>query len=390
MTEPDRERRVVGLDAHPDVFTAAVLAGSDAANARVVTVSNSLPIARLEEWFKQHTRPSDQVVLEASGNSFHIAQRLAAIQRNTQVLESRRVGQVGKAYCAHDKGDAIKIAKVWFSGLAHVVWQPDDTTRLRRDILHRYLRAVRDDTRCRNRLRSFLSDHGIRLDAGTRLTLPGAQTDILGMPRWNPEQRELLQGLLDDINHAHARRGDLHRIMTRQVVSDPNLRRLVRLFGIREILAFAIGAIIGDVRRFRTPKQLVAYIGLNPRVMESGTSSANGPIAHNGRKDLRALLIEAAQSLLEHKNPLFAWGYRMKMRKGRNLAVVALARKLVVAIWYLLQGMFTPLLEIDQTLRIKIRKLAVALGLPTLKQMGFPTSKAFQDHFMNQLLKSTS
>src|SRR5690606_31367790 len=119
-------------------------------------------------------------------------------------------------------------------------------------------------------------------------------------------------------------------------------------------------------------------------------SSSNGPIAHHGRKDLRALLIEAAQSLLDHKNPLFAWGYRMKMRKGRNVAVVALARKLVVAIWYLLQGMFTPLMEIDQTLRVKIRKLAVALGLPTLKKMGFPTSKAFQDHLMNQLLTSTS
>jgi len=48
------------------------------------------------------------------------------------------------------------------------------------------------------------------------------------------------------------------------------------------------------VHRFRTPKQLVAYIGLNPRVLESGNSAANGPIAHYGRKDLRALLIQAA------------------------------------------------------------------------------------------------
>jgi len=53
-----------------------------------------------------------------------LQRRLAAMGRNAQVLESRRVGQVSKAYCAHDKGDAIKIARVWLSGLAHIVWTP--------------------------------------------------------------------------------------------------------------------------------------------------------------------------------------------------------------------------------------------------------------------------
>lgn len=390
MSCTQRERRTIGLDAHPDVFTAAILAGSEAPRARIVAVSASLPLSQLEAWFTQHTQPEDQIALEASGNSFDIQRRLAAIGRHAQVLESRRAGQITTAYCAHDKGDAVKIARIWLSGLAHVVWTPDETTQLRRDILHRYRRAVTDDTRCRNRVRSFLSDRSVRLPTGTRLTRPYAQADILQLPRWKPEQRELLQGLFDDMNHAHARRVELRRIMACQVVNDPVLRTLLRLFGVNVTLAFTLGAIIGDSRRFRTPKQLVAYIGLNPRVAESGTSAANGPLSHHGRKDLRAMLIEAAHALLKYDNPLRAWGLRLKIRKGHNVAVAAVARKLTVAVWYLLHGMFTPLLEIDTTLRIKIRKLAAALGLSTVRRMGYATSNAFQERMRNQLLTSTA
>jgi transposase len=390
MSCTQRERRAVGLDAHPDVFTAAILAGSEAPTARIVTVSASLPLTQLEAWFTQHTRPEDQIALEASGNSFDIQRRLAAIGRNAQVLESRRAGQITKAYCAHDKGDAIKIARIWLSGLAHVVWTPDETTQLRRDILHRYRRAVTDDTRCRNRVRSFLSDRSIRLPAGTRLTRPYAHADILQHPRWKPEQRELLQGLFEDMNHAHARRVELRRTIARQVANDPTLRILLRLFGVREILAFSIGAIIGDIRRFRTAKQLVAYIGLNPRVAESGTSESNGPLSHHGRKDLRSLLIEAAHALLKYDNPLYRWGVRLKIRKGHNVAVAAVARKLTVAIWYLLSGMFTPLQEINATLRGKILKLSALLGRPTIRQMGYVSPKDFQEQLSHQLLTSTA
>jgi transposase len=390
MTGSEAERRTVGLDAHPDVFTAAILAGADAGTARPVRVSPSLPLPQLEGWMQRHTQPTDQIVLEASGNSFDLQRRLLAVGRNAQVLDSRRVGQVSKAYCAHDKGDAIKIARVWLSGLAHVVWTPDDTTQLRRDILQRYTRAVRDAARCSNRVKSYLSDHSVRLPKGTRLTLASVQTRLVEHTRWSSVQRDLLRGLLEDLNYAHSRRTALRRTITREVLTDPLLRSLVRLFGVREILAFAVGALVGDVHRFQSPKQLVAYIGLNPRVVESGASAANGPLAHHGRKDLRALLIQAAHALLRHQNPLYRWGRHLAIRKGTNLAVVAVARKLTVAIWYLLHGRFSPLLEVDQTLRIKIRKLAVILGLPAIRELGFETSGGFQEHLTKQLLTSTA
>src|SRR5437867_4942365 len=95
MTEPDSTKieRVIGLDAHPDSFTAAVLKGQTPAQALVEKVFNQVPMSQLQSWAAKHTTAQDLLVLEASGNSFHVARTLAAIQRPALVLES---GQLGK------------------------------------------------------------------------------------------------------------------------------------------------------------------------------------------------------------------------------------------------------------------------------------------------------
>ena len=98
------------------------------------------------------------------------------------------------------------------------------------------------------------------------------------------------------------------------------------------MVAFALGALIGDIHRFKGPGSLVKYIGLNPAFDDSGKGKWQGGIGGHGRKDLRCLLIESAHSIMRSKDPLAKWGKRLWARKGsRNLAVAAVARKLTVA-----------------------------------------------------------
>ncbi len=61
-------------------------------------------------------------MLEASGNAFAVAQRLRGVGYNAQILDSH---QAGKVYCANDRVDAVKISRIYLSGLSAVVWQPD-------------------------------------------------------------------------------------------------------------------------------------------------------------------------------------------------------------------------------------------------------------------------
>lgn len=383
--------RVIGLDLHPDVFSAAALVGRDAATAHVEQSWDRRSTAELETWARTLS-PGDLVVIEASGNTFTGVDRLRAAGVQAVVLESQRAGQIRKSYCANDRLDAVKLARIYLSGLAQVVWQPDARTRERRDVLHGHRKAVVSATRARNRLKSFLSDHHVRLKKGVRLTQTSGGETVRASAAWTPLQTLLLDEMLAELQTAEARRRRLVAAMAQEVAADPPLLRLMRLLGVRHIIAFAIAAVVGDITRFANPKKLVAYLGLAPNVGVSGnTIRARGDLVAFGRGDLRALLIQSAQNALRHKSsPLHAWGWKLCLRKSsKNVAVAAVARKLTVSIWYLMRGLFTALTEIDTSLRVKLGKLATALGVKTIRHLGYESKTAFIEEKVGWLLKPT-
>jgi transposase len=371
--------RVIGLDLHPEVFSAAALSGREAATAQVVQNWDRWATQDLERWART-LLAGDVVVLEATGNAFTAAEQLRACGVASVVLETQRAGQIRTSYCTNDRTDAVKLARIYVSGLAKIVWQPDERTRERREVLHRYLRSVCDAARARHRLKSFLSDHAARLPKGTRLTQQSGRTTVLGCAQWSACQQMLLEQMIDELSGAEQRRRALSACMAQEVAHDPALLRLLRLLGVRHIIAFAVGAVVGDVARFANPKKLVAYLGLTPRVETSG-DGGRGPEAlpKYGRGDLRALLIQAAHVALRCANhPLHAWAWKLCLRKShKNVAVAAVARKLTVSIWYCLRGLMPALIEVGPSLEQKIGRIATVLGRKTITLLGFESTSAF-------------
>jgi transposase len=372
--------RVIGLDCHPDTFTAALLRGPTPAAAVTEKIFNQVPLAQLSSWAKKHTAAEDQFVLEASGNSFQVVRILAAIERKALVLESCQMGKLKEAHANNDKISAVRIGKAYLAGTAKVVWVPDAKTQERRDWFHAHRKAVKRTTQLRNRLLSYLSDSGVRLKKGTPLAKGKlAEEQLRAMQNWPPRQWQVIEGLLMELRHAEEQRAHWRSLIAQEVLADPQLLSIVRLCGVREMVAFALGAIIGDIHRFAEPKKLVKYIGLNPAFDDSGEGQWRGGIAGHGRKDLRSLLVEGAQAILRcSKNPLAQWGKKLLRRKGSiNLVVGAIARKLAVAVWYLMMGRWTPLEEIDERLAIKVSKMITSVGANGLKKLG-KTRKAFR------------
>ena len=390
MTEETQVRRVIGLDAHPYLFTVAALEGSGALQAEVKWIVDRQPLERLEAVLRKRATPGDVVVLEASGNTFSVAERIARLGLQVHVLESRSVGQVGKTYCATDKEDAVKIARVYLSGLAHRVWTPDAKAAQRRELFFAHRNAVCDASRARNRLWAWFNEHGVRRPKGLMLSKPGAKAHVLRMKDWSETQKLILEGMLEDLQQAEARRVRFRALIAEQVASDPDVLKLVRLLGVRHLIAFALAAFIGPIERFANPKKLVAYFGLNPSVNQSGNSGGTGRLSHCGRSDVRSLLIQGAQSILRYgQGATHRWAVALKMRKGATVAVAALARKLVVAVWYLLRGLFTPLSEIPDNLRTKIHKIATEIGSRRIRKLGFKDSLTFEEEKIGVLLKTT-
>ncbi len=385
--ESKHVERVIGLDAHPDSFTAAVLRGSTPATALVEKVFNKVPMAQLSNWAQKHTTLQDLVVLEASGNSFQVVRTLAAAGRPAKVLESCQMGKLKEAHANNDKLSAVRIGKAYLAGTAKEVWVPDPKTQEWRDWFHAYTKATKRTTQMQARLRSYLSDKGVRLQPGTRLTQAAQMAPHLRQAReWSARQWQVIEILLAELQHADHQRRHWRRLIAQEVLAEPELLSLVRLCGVREVVAFALGAFIGDIQRFAHPKQLVKFVGLNPAFDDSGDSEWSGGIGGHGHKLLRSLLIEGAQAILRTgKTPLARWGKKLLATKGSlNLAVAAIARKLTVAVWYLMMGRWTPLEEIDQRLGVKVGKMISSVGPQGLQALG-QTRKAYREQIYQRL-----
>jgi transposase len=254
-------------------------------------------------------------------------------------------------------------------------------------LFHAHRKAVKRSTQMRNRILSYLSDNGVRLKKGTKLVSEPkeAEQQLRQAKDWSFGQWQLLEGLLMDLRHAEEQRKHWRSLIAHQVVSDPLLLSIVRLCGVRDLVAFALGAIIGDIQRFAAPGKLVKYVGFDPAFDDSGNEQWRGGIGGHGRKDLRSLLVESAQAIMRSTHPLAQWGKKLLARKGSlKLAVAAIGRKLTVAIWYLMMGRWTPLEEIDERVALKVGKIISQVGAGNLKKLG-RTRKQFREQIYDSL-----
>lgn len=376
---PPSKGRIVGLDCHPDTFTAAVFRGTTPHDARKLDCRADIPLQKLLDWAAKEFTRDDIFLMEAGSNSFEIHRRLLALGLRAVVMESCHVGKHAKTYADNDKMAAARIALVYLAGNAPCVWVPDALTCQRRELLHAHQKTVGDHTAASNSLKSYLNQFAIRL--GNRNIADQKTRDwIFKQREWTTLQQELLTDALADLDNQAERRQRLTRMIGREVCAEPLMLRCMKLLGIGTINAFALLAVIGDVRRFDRPEKLVAYIGINPGQRQSGRGKdIRLGVGRRGRGDMRRLLIQGAHAVLRtgKNTPLGKWGWKLFARKGnRNIAVAAVARKLLVQVWHLLSGNPPVALEPDKSFAIKLQKLCVTLGKNMREQLQLPSKLA--------------
>lgn len=153
-----------------------------------------------------------------------------------------------------------------------------------------------------------------------------------------------------------------------QVLASDDALRLLTLPGMNAVSAAALVAAIGDIARFPSPRHLVAYLGLNPKVRQSGSESAkHGRISKQGSGEARHALVEAAWHAARSTGPLRAFWQRVAARRGANVATVAVARKLVVIAWHMLSKGEDYAFARPSLTREKIRRLELQIGAESRK-----------------------
>jgi transposase len=323
--------RSIALDVHRDFCEVAIAEGGHVrAAGRIATTPQAI------ELFAQSLAAGDQVALEATGNALAIARIIEPYVARVVLANPKAVKGMTHAGAKTDKIDARALATLLAGGFLPEVWTADEQTRVLRRRIARRAQLVKHRTREKNQVHAIL----IR-----NLKPRPPTTDLFGVEgrRWlaaqrlPADEREMVDACLRQIDFLDREIAEVDRELAALALGSVEIRRLITLPGVSFVTAAALMAAIGDVTRFATARHLVSYLGLDPRVRQSGSEHArHGRISKQGPGEARHLLVEAAWHAARTTGPLRAFAERIASKRGVQVAIVAVARKLVVIAWHML------------------------------------------------------
>lgn len=351
----DSRKRYIGLDVHKHYLIAL---GVDD-DLHVVLPVRRVELSHLESWMKTLTK-QDEVVLEMTTNTWQLYDELCEYAGSVLVVHPPHVALITRSQVMNDKIAASILARLLAKGLLVGVWVPPQDIRELRGLVAQRKKMTGLATQAKNRLQAVLQRHHLLPPEGNPFG-EGQKNWWLALPlgaleKMNVESDlETLQFAENQLRHLTSRVAQIGN-QTEEVT------RLLQLPGFGVVTAVTVWAAIGDIHRFADAQHLVGYAGLGTKVHDSGQTSRSGRITKAGRRDLRVVLTEAAQVAANSHPHWKAELARLQPRLGRNKAIVAIARKLLVAAWYILAQHKTDRFAQPEAIAQKFLKFAYQLG----------------------------
>jgi transposase len=353
--------RAIGLDLHRDFCEVAICEDGVVRSAgRVEMAPEGL------EALAASLEATDRVAMEVSGGAWEVARIVEPHVERVVVVSPDDTG-IAQARTKTDRLDARKLASLLWRGELEAVWMPDERARVLRRRLARREQLVRTRTRVKNEVHAVLM---------RRLKGKPPCSDLFGVKgrRWlrrlslPPEEAETVQAALRHIAFLDREIEQVERQVAKQMLTRPEAKRLMTVPGVNLICAATFLAAVGDIARFHNSRKLVAYLGLDPRVRQSGEQPArSGSISKRGSVSARWALVEATWSVVNQPGPLRAFYLRVRARRGHGKAIVAAARKLAVLFWCMLSRGQDYAHQQPSLTAKKLRRLELAAGAPVRK-----------------------
>ena len=212
------------------------------------------------------------------------------------------------------------------------IWVPSPENRDLRQLLWHRHRMVPMRTRMMNQLQALAMNEGQRRKKKLWSEQGRAQLERLPLAPWACRRRKDLLELLDRMNPTIE---DLTRAIEREARRRSEAARLMTHPGVGPITALAFVLIIGTPQRFGCGKQIGSYVGLIPAEDSSAGHQRLGRITKQGSTLLRFLLVEAAQAAVRGDADWRQRYLHLAMRRQRNIAKVAMARRLGVRLYWM-------------------------------------------------------
>jgi transposase len=298
------------------------------------TVSNdSVGIKQLQQRLEPYKNRS-RVTMESTGNLWLVM--YDALERqglNMSLANPLKTRAIAEAKIKHDKLDAAILADLAGADLIAKCYVPDKNTRMVRDLIRHRIDLVQKRTYHKNKTHSILDKYCIRYD-GVLFSERGMQW--LKSQQLDSVDTHLIDSHLQQIELADKLIQQAEKEIAKTAVHDKRVDLLLGFCGIDYYGAMLLLCEIGDISRFSNPKKLASWVGLAPSLYQSGNTTYTGSITRHGNSRIRWYLAEAAQTAARYDPKLRPFYERIKKRKGHQKAIVAVSRKMLVSIYWVL------------------------------------------------------
>jgi transposase len=321
----------VGIDVHRKRSQVAVVTEDGKVQLNKNTVNGTEPLLRLIGDLPAGT----PVAFEAAFGWGWLLRLLEDYGFDPHLVHPLQCKAIASARLKNDKVDAATLAQLLRADLLPEAWIAPAEVRQLRALLRHRAGLVRLGTQQRNRIHAVVADFGYDR-SGSYLSGPGrGWLAGLDLP---PVSREVVADCLAVIDGLAPVIDRIDGELRAHAKADPRVKTLTTLPGVGQFTALVMVAEIGDISRFPSARKLASWAGLTPTVRGSDRTVRHGHISKQGSAWLRWVLNQAAQTA--KRSPEFAATYAaIAKRRGKKIATIAIARKLLTRAWHLLNEM---------------------------------------------------
>jgi len=327
-------QRYIAIDIHKHY----VVVGGMNPQKEWVLRTRKVRMSRFPEWVQKNTRPTDAVIIESTSNAWEIYDLIAPLVVKAVVANPLKVGEIAGAKVKTDRLDVERLLTLLIADIVPEVWVPPHHVRDLRSLISHRWRLHKQISMTKNRLQSFIHRFNLIPPKGKLFSEENLswwqEQDFSPIVRIQIEQDLLI------LEHLTAHKEAIHQELACLSNRKPwaeDMVFLMQIPGLGVVLSMTVLSAIGDITRFERAKNLVGYAGLGAGVHDSGKKHQDKGITKAGRKELRWAMVEAAWSAVG-SSPYWKATYEDLKKRGKhsNEAIVAVARKMLVAVWHVL------------------------------------------------------
>jgi len=323
----------IGLDQHKKFSQVAVIDndGNVKENTRVInTVEN------ISEFFEKIPKTS-VITMEATGDWYWLYDLLEELGYKIKLAHPKKVRLIAESAIKTDKIDCAALAQLERTNFLPESYVPSKEVRDLRELMRHRCSLVGLKTSLKNRVHALLAKRGIRHEFLTDI-FGKAGREFLGQIILPAIYKLKLDGYLKLIDQLQEEAKALEKIIkVKAIKEDKYAKILLTVPGISYISAMFLSAEIADIDRFKNYKKLCSYAGLVSSTDQSADKFRQGHIIKESNKYIRTVLAEAVYKAIKQDPHLAHKYYRLAKRRGNNKAKIAIARKMLVSIYFMLK-----------------------------------------------------